>query len=517
LVRRAGSPFSARSAWLLAGFAAAGPAHAQDAGMAASAGPWVLALALAAACAVAGYQFGTRRHQARQRALHDRQQALGELLGEALWATDATHRLIEWRPCRDSTTIAPAPDAGSPIGQCFRTGAADDLATRLAQQQRLDDVSVRDAAGRPWRLRAVPRFDIDGTFAGFLGTAQALTAEVDAAYARQALDTVLQLSEDAILLARQGSDAEPRIVATTAGAQRLMGIDGVVPNLGWQSGLRRLAAPVADAAATLQPGEARTVGAWALRLGNIDDDRCRGQVMVIRHLPPAPEQSGETVSLADHESFTYSVSHDLRAPIRVVDGFARILKEDYGRFLDRIGNDHVDRILAAAARMNSMIDALLALSKLQSQPLVRKPVDLSALANYIMEDLRRETPDRRCEISIEPGITVNGDPTLLRVVMDNLLGNAWKYSSQTPVARIEFRRERVDNRTVLLVADNGAGFDMRFADRLFGVFQRLHSPKDYQGTGVGLASVKRILARHGGDIWAESEIGKGARFYFTLE
>jgi len=480
---------------------------------------WVLTLALAAACAVAGYQLGARRHQARQRALHDRQQALGELLDEALWSTDATHRVTEWRPSRDdaakSGSVAPA--AGTSIGQWFHAAGTDDLTSRLAHWQRLDELPVRDPSGHPWRLRAVPRFEVDGTFAGFMGTARPLTAEEDAAYARQALDTVLQLSDDAILLARQGPGSEARIVATTAGAQRLMGIEGSMPLLAWQSGLRRLAAPVADAAATLQPGESRTVGAWALRLGRIDDERCPGQVMVIRHLPPAPEQSGETVSLADHESFTYSVSHDLRAPIRVVDGFARILKEDYGRFLDRIGNDHVDRILAAAARMNSMIDALLALSKLQSQPLVRKPVDLSALANYIMEDLRRESPDRRCEISIEPGITVNGDPTLLRVVMDNLLGNAWKYSSQTPVARIEFRRERVDERTALLVADNGAGFDMRFADRLFGVFQRLHSPKDYQGTGVGLASVKRILARHGGDIWAESEIGKGARFFFTLE
>ena len=219
---------------------------------------------------------------------------------------------------------------------------------------------------------------------------------------------------------------------------------------------------------------------------------------------------------ADHESFIYSVSHDLRAPIRVVEGFARILKEDYGRFLDRIGNDHTDRILAAAARMNSMIDALLALSRLQSQPLKRQPVDLSQLARYVLDDLRAAEPEREADIVIEPGLVVQGDPTLMRIAVENLVGNAWKYSGQSPRTRIEMRRETLGGQTAYVVADAGAGFDMRFADRLFGVFQRLHSAKDFQGTGVGLASVRRIIRRHGGDIWAESEVGKGARFYFTM-
>ncbi|HEX7686916.1 MAG TPA: ATP-binding protein, partial [Burkholderiaceae bacterium] len=234
---------------------------------------------------------------------------------------------------------------------------------------------------------------------------------------------------------------------------------------------------------------------------------------------PAPASAQEPAPAADagdQESFIYSVSHDLRAPIRVVEGFARILKEDYGRFLDRIGNDHVDRILAAAARMNSMIDALLALSRLQSQPLKRQPVDLSQLARYVVDDLRGNEPDREADIHIEPGLVVHGDPTLIRIAVENLVGNAWKYSAQAPRTRIELRREDVNGQPAFVVADAGAGFDMRFADRLFGVFQRLHSAKDFQGTGVGLASVRRIVRRHGGDIWAESEVGKGARFYFTL-
>jgi light-regulated signal transduction histidine kinase (bacteriophytochrome) len=268
--------------------------------------------------------------------------------------------------------------------------------------------------------------------------------------------------------------------------------------------------------ASLAPGQSREEGDWTLSLHELPPigQAPGGRLLTLRPVVRAADP--DSVSASDHESFTYSVSHDLRAPIRVVDGFARILKEDYGRFLDRIGNDHLDRVLAAAARMNSMIDALLALSRLQSQPLQRKPVDLSQLATFIMEDLRRETPERAAEIRIEPGIVVHGDPTLLRIAMDNLLGNAWKYSGQCSTTHIDFHREQRDGRTVMVVADQGAGFDMRFADRLFGVFQRLHSPKDFQGTGVGLASVRRILRRHGGDIWAESEVGKGARFYFTL-
>ena len=220
---------------------------------------------------------------------------------------------------------------------------------------------------------------------------------------------------------------------------------------------------------------------------------------------------------AEHASFSYTVSHDLRAPIRVVEGFARILKEDYGRLLDRIGNDHLDRVLSAAARMNSMIDALLSLSQLSTQPLQRQPVNLSQLALYVIDDLRRASPERQVALHVQSGLVTQGDPTLLRMALENLLGNAWKYSSKNPHAEIVFERADHEGRSAYVVRDNGAGFDMRFADRLFGVFQRLHSSGDFQGTGVGLASARRIVRRHGGEIWAESEVGHGARFYFTLK
>ena len=172
--------------------------------------------------------------------------------------------------------------------------------------------------------------------------------------------------------------------------------------------------------------------------------------------------------------------------------------------------------MSASARMNSMIDALLSLSQLSTRPLARQPVNLSQQAGYVMEEIRRSAPLRELELDIEPGLIVQGDPTLLRMVLENLLGNAWKYSAKVPCTEIRFGCVEQGGRRVYVVSDNGAGFDMRFAERLFGVFQRLHSASDFQGTGVGLALVRRIIRRHGGDIWAESALGEGARFYFTL-
>lgn len=289
------------------------------------------------------------------------------------------------------------------------------------------------------------------------------------------------------------------------------------------------AAPAALRHALTEPGNP---GGWWLL-------RDEGGSLCLALGPDSDGGEAETASLV------YTVSHDLRAPIRVVEGFTRIVKEDYGRQLDRVGNDHLDRVLAAGARMNQMIDAVLTMARLASQPLARQPVDLSQLAAFVLDDLRRSAPERPIEIEIEPGLRARGDPTLLRLVLENLLGNAWKYSSHIPHSRIEFSATRdggdtgtngspyananpngspttspISNpgssRCVFAVRDNGAGFDMRVADRLFGLFQRLHSAKDFPGTGVGLASVRRIVQRHGGEVWAESEPGRGATFFFTL-
>ena len=253
--------------------------------------------------------------------------------------------------------------------------------------------------------------------------------------------------------------------------------------------LFRSPAPLRNAIAESRPGGSAEHEGWHLRRYGLPE----GEGLLLAR---ALERESESTT-SESASFSFAVSHDLRAPVRVVEGFTRILKEDYGRHLDRVGNDHLDRVLGAAARMNHMIDAILTLARLSQQPLARQPVNLSQLAAYVVDEMRRNGPERAAEIEIEPGLSVNGDPTLLRLVLENLLGNAWKYTARTKKAHIVFQSESQQGRRVFVVRDNGAGFDMRSADRLFGLFQRLHSQNDFAGTGVGLASVKRIVVRHG--------------------
>jgi signal transduction histidine kinase len=390
---------------------------------ASSLAPWLLVGLALLGVALAGFGAGRVMERARERQALREARAQNQLLAQLLdvwqWQTDRHHRLVRLQPPAGAPATAWAHGdwGGQPLWERF-VADADGLRAQLESMVALSDVAVRPV-GAPqdgdWLLRGVPRFDAEGQFEGYVGTARA------------------------------GSAATP--VATT----QSLALEG---------------------------------------------------------------ESSELLS--EQAAFSYTVTHDLRAPIRVVEGFARILKEDYGRALDRIGNDHLDRVLAAAARMNSMIDALLTLANLSAQPLARQPVNLSQLAGFVLDDLKRGAPERQVELDIAPGMVVDGDPTLLRLVLENLLGNAWKYSARNAQARLQFHCEMQGGRQVFNVVDNGAGFDMRNADRLFGVFQRLHSANDFPGTGVGLASVKRIVRRHGGDIWAESEPGQGARFHFTL-
>ena len=220
------------------------------------------------------------------------------------------------------------------------------------------------------------------------------------------------------------------------------------------------------------------------------------------------------------EAFSYSVSHDLRAPLRTIDGFSQILQEDYEGVLDDEGLDYLGRVRAASGHMATLIDDLLDLSRVGRRPLRREPVDLTGLATEIIEDLRASEPEREVEFVAGEGIEAYGDVSLLKVALENLLGNAWKFTAREEEARIEFGADRRPRpgflAPVYFVRDNGAGFDQAYSDKLFGAFQRLHGQDEFEGTGIGLATVARIIHRHGGRVWAEGEVGEGATFYFTL-
>jgi PAS domain S-box-containing protein len=216
------------------------------------------------------------------------------------------------------------------------------------------------------------------------------------------------------------------------------------------------------------------------------------------------------------EAFAYSVSHDLRAPLRSVDGFSQALLEDYADQLDSTAQDYLRRVRAASQRMGQLIDDLLKLSRVTRGELSHTQVDLSALAQEIAAELQLTQPKRQVEFNITPGLSAYGDGRLLRLVLENLLGNAWKFTRRHAHAQIEFSCMQVDSDTIYFVRDDGAGFDMTYADKLFGAFQRLHASTDFEGTGIGLATVQRIIYRHGGRLWAEAEVEKGATFYFTL-
>lgn len=217
------------------------------------------------------------------------------------------------------------------------------------------------------------------------------------------------------------------------------------------------------------------------------------------------------------EAFSYSVAHDLRAPLRIIGGFTRVLLEKHFEGFDREGREYLARIGAASTRMEELIDDLLALSQVIRAEMRREEVDLSEMARAIAFDLKKSEPGRNVEFIIEDGLTARGDERLLRLMLENLFGNAWKFTGRKPEAKIEFRSGgKIDGRTAYFVRDNGAGFNMKYAERLFSAFQRLHSADEFPGTGIGLATVYRIVKRHGGKVWAEGETGRGATFYFTL-
>ncbi|MGE0082073.1 MAG: PAS domain S-box protein, partial [Thiohalomonadaceae bacterium] len=314
------------------------------------------------------------------------------------------------------------------------------------------------------------------------------------------------------------------------------GIESLIPD--WFASahvLRLLAgeqAPASTAGEALLSGQRRDGTRFPLEVSSspLRQDGAHYLASIVRDVTERERAARQIRSLNEHlarhveqltslnrelEAFSYSVSHDLRGPLRSIDGFSAILADDYADRLDAEGQDYLQRIRAATGRMSELIDGLLRLSRITRADLVREDVDLSALAQTVAESLQLGDPGRAVEFAIEPGVRAHADRALLTVVLENLFGNAWKFTAGRSPARIGFACEQRDGRTVYVVRDNGAGFDMQYAGKLFRPFERLHG-REYPGTGIGLATVQRIVQRHGGEVWAESREGEGASFYFTL-
>jgi signal transduction histidine kinase len=219
---------------------------------------------------------------------------------------------------------------------------------------------------------------------------------------------------------------------------------------------------------------------------------------------------------AELESFCYSVSHDLRTPLRAINGYSQIVMEDYNKVLDEQGRNNLMRVRLASVHMGELIDDLLNLSRTSRHKMVFEPVNISDIAREIVSRLLLDHAERRVEAQIQEGLLTQADPHLIKIALENLIGNAWKYTEKTPQAKLEIGMSYNGSEAVYHVRDNGAGFDMAYIDRLFGPFQRLHTRDEFEGSGIGLAIVARIIKRHGGRIWAQAKVNQGATFYFTL-
>jgi signal transduction histidine kinase len=289
-------------------------------------------------------------------------------------------------------------------------------------------------------------------------------------------------------------------------------VTAVFPGLGQRT--MRLRAHRLDG--TAAPGRS----AIALVIDDVTELREADAALAALHRELEVDAERGTTELAaaneELEAFAYSVSHDLRAPLRALSGFSEALAEDYGDRLDARGHEYLRHIQTAADGMSRLIDHMLQLSRLTRSEMSYERVDLSALARETLAELARQEPARRVASEVEDGLVAEGDPVLLRTALQNLLENAWKYTRLAPDARVAFRAERAGDETAYVVSDNGAGFDMAYAGKLFAPFERLHGAHEFEGTGVGLATVNRVVRRHGGLLRGEGAVGRGATFTFTL-
>jgi len=414
-------------------------------------------------------------------------------------------------------------------------------------------LDARQTAARS-QAHATEAVVLSGSAFGFLLLAGAMVSTMREAAARREAERGVRASEERLSLLVEGVkdhaiimlDREGRIVAWPEGAQRLKGysaeeaigrphtifyppeavregvpeellesarLEGRAENEGWRvrkDGTRFWA----DVVVTALESDGEIVG-FAKVTRDMTARRAADERIAALN-DDLRQRAAELASAnAELETFCYSVSHDLRSPLRAIDGFSQALLEDADLLLDTPSRRHLDRIRAAAARMGDLIDALLELSRVARQPLERRNVNLSALAGSVADELRRGEPHRKVVFAIDPDVAAEGDGRLLRLVLQNLFGNAWKFTASRTPGTIAFGAER-NGEVVYFVRDDGVGFDMRYADQLFLPFHRLHGATEFPGTGIGLATVARIVQRHGGRIWAKGAVGEGATFYFTL-
>ncbi|HEY1170568.1 MAG TPA: PAS domain S-box protein [Verrucomicrobiae bacterium] len=396
---------------------------------------------------------------------------------------------------------------GDREGEEFIGGIAVDVTERIRMQQQLRAAEARSTAILNSALDAVVTIDEQGCVIEFNPAAERM-------FGYKSADVIGQRMGDLIVpeeLRERHQQALEQCART--GEAKILG--------------RLIELPAVRADGTRFPAELTINkvehGPKLMFTGFIRDISARKEAeQEIRQLNATLERRVEErtkeleVTNKELESFCYSVSHDLRAPLRAIDGFSQALEEDYAAMLDASGKNYLDRVRKATKRMAVLIDDLLELSRITRAELKMMDVDLTQMARQVKEELENGQPDRTVEWVIAPEMRVWGDPRLLRVALDNLLGNAWKFTRKKEKPRIEFGLMQQKGSTVYFVQDNGAGFDMNYAGKLFGAFQRLHSAEEYEGTGVGLANVQRVIHRHGGNIRAEARVNEGASFYFTL-
>lgn len=382
--------------------------------------------------------------------------------------------------------------------------------------------------------------DPSGAIVRLTGTAQDITQRKQAEQRLQDLSIHLSLALDSGHIGTWIIDVQTQIVTWDDRMLQIYGLTQAPATLpDWlqrfcQEDLEQLEADLAQVRAGLQPtfqtlriwrgdGQLRWVRATGLMVTDAGGQPWRmiGTMIDITETKLTEEQVRQTsaqleASNRELEAFAYSVSHDLRAPLRAIDGFSQALLEDYGDRVDEDGQDYFRRIRHNIQRMGQLIDDLLRLSRVSRTAMQCQWVNLSALVQEQVRELQRDEPERRVDLSLTPDLRVWGDVALMQVVITNLVQNAWKFTSRHPHAQITFGFTHQGDKTVYFLRDDGAGFDMAYANQLFGVFQRLHNTDEFPGTGIGLATVQRIIHRHGGQIWAEAAVEQGATFYFTL-